>query len=72
MHPHCSDSTFVADMMIIHGNGAAAKHKMTAIHSAILFLLFFLLFSSIIFNVCYLNFIAVFYFYCCLKRLDVD
>ena len=47
IHSQRSDNTFVADIRVIHGTGAAAIHKITAIHSAILFLLFFL-FSSII------------------------
>ena len=47
IHSQRSDNTFVADIKVIHGTGAAAIHKITAIHSAMLFLLFFL-FSSII------------------------
>jgi hypothetical protein len=42
-----SDNIFVADIRVIHGTGAAAIHKNTAIHSAMLLRLFFL-FSSII------------------------
>ena len=47
IHSQRSDNSFVADIKVIHGTGAAAIHKITAIHSAMLFLLFFL-FSSII------------------------
>ena len=47
IHSQRSDNTFVADIRVIHGTGAAAIHKNTAIHSAMLLRLF-LLFSSII------------------------
>ena len=56
IHSQRSVNTFVADIRVIHGTGAAAIHRITAIHSAMLFRLFFL-FSSIIvtyFVICFL------------------
>ena len=53
---------FVADIRVIHGTGAAAIHKNTAIHSAMLLRLFFL-FSSIIIIIvyCYILPLSLFY-----------
>ena len=63
-HSHLSAKTFVADMIVMHGTGAASKHRMTEIQSATVFLVFF--FSSIN-SVFYVNAFTV-----CLDNLPLS
>lgn len=52
---HCSDSTLVADIMVMQGTGAAARHRMTAIHSATCCRVFF--FDVMLFSILFLELI---------------